>query len=349
MTNGMDRRRFITALGGVAAGATLLASAPSRAQQLTQVRFGSINVTSDAGIFIADEWGFFKDEGIELVTNTIDNAPALIAAIATNQLDVGGISVTPGLFAAVDQGINLRVVGDKQSFSKGFGSTKLVIRKEAVKGSEKETVEGLRGKTVAINSKGAITSYFMESLLNKYGLTVNDVRMTEIGYGSIATALMDGRIEAGSLIEPFVTRVIASGSGALLGGDLLEFVPGGEMSVTPLIYSEGFRQKKDAAMAFMRAYMRGVRAYNDAFRKGVRKDEVIQIIATRTRSKPEIIRDGFLPGLDPNQHVNADAFVVVEKYYAKKGLIRNPKGNVDGLVDMSFAEAAVKALGEYKL
>lgn len=344
---GVTRRRFSTgaafaAASFIAGGNRMLSAAP-----LETVRVGTINATSDAGVFLAQEFGYARDEGLEIVINTITSAPAIVAAVATSQIDVGGISVTPGLFAAVDQGINLRIVGDKQSFSPGFGSTKLVVRKAVVKGSEKETVEGLRGKTVAVNSRGAITFYFTAKLLQKYGLSLKDVNLVELSYPNIAVALSSGTIDVGSLIEPFVTKSIKSGDTQLIGGELLEFVPGGRMSVTPLVYSEGMRKKKPIADAFMRSYIRGVRAYNDAFVKGIRKDEVIAIIAKRTQVAEDIVRDSFLPGLDPDQRVNVEALNVVENFYASQGRVRNVI-DASKIVDMSFADAAVAALGTYK-
>jgi hypothetical protein len=46
----------------------------------------------------------------------------LTAAVVTNQIDVAGISLTPGLSAAVRQDMNPRLVGDKQSLRPmGFG------------------------------------------------------------------------------------------------------------------------------------------------------------------------------------------------------------------------------------
>lgn len=343
----VSRRNFLR-VSGVSAASLWIAPSIPFAQDLVTVRFGSINATSDAGVFLADEFGYFAEEGVQVEINTIDNAPALTAAIATNQLDVAGISVTPGLFTATEQGINLRIVGDKQSFSPGFGSTKLVVRTGAVLRSEDETVESLRGKTVAINSRGAITYYFMCKLLEKYGLTENDVNLIELSYGNIATALRDGQIEVGSLIEPFVTQVTGEGAGELIGGDLLEFVPGGRMSVTPLVYSEGLRERRDIAEAFMRGYIRGVRAYNDAFVKDINKERVIKIIAGRTRVSPDLIRNSYLPGLDPNQELNGEAFLTIQNFYASKGLIREPADNLDNLVDGSFVEAALAVLGVYQ-
>lgn len=343
---GITRRQF-SAGAALAAVSIVGGRRSATGASLEPVRIGTINATSDAGAFLAQEFGYAREEGLDIVFQTITSAPAIVAAVATNQIDVGGISVTPGLFAAVEQGINLRIVGDKQSFSPGFGSTKLLVRKAAVKGSEKETVEGFRGKPIAVNSRGAITFYFMAKLLEKYGLSLSDVQLSELSYSNIAVALSKGTIEAGSLIEPFVTESIKSGDTQLIGGDLLEFVPGGKMSVTPLVYSEAFRNKKKLAEAFMRAYVRGVRAYNDAFTKGVRKDEVVAIIAKRTQVTESIIRDSFLPGLDPNQRVNIEALNAVEKFYASQGRVRKVI-DASQIVDMSFADAAVAALGEYK-
>jgi NitT/TauT family transport system substrate-binding protein len=343
----ITRRQFSVAAAALTGTTVLGGRRSAYAADVPKVRIGTINASSDAGVFLTQEFGYAKDEGLEIDVQTITSAPAIVAAVATNQIDVGGISVTPGLFAAVEQGINLRIVGDKQSFSPGFGSTKLMVRKAAVKGSEEETVEGLRGKTIAVNSRGAITFYFMAKLLEKYGLKLSDVRLTELSYANIAVALSNGSIEAGSLIEPFVTKSLKTGDTQLIGDGLLQFIPGGHMSVTPLVYSEKFRQNKALAEAYMRAYVRGVRAYNDAFKKGIRKEEVIGIIADRTHVSKDIIRDSFLPGLDPNQQMNIAALNAVEQFYASQGRVRNVI-DASKIVDMSFAEAAVAKLGVYK-
>src|SRR5665213_809229 len=85
------------------------------AQSLTPVRYASVGGTTDAGIYIAEDFGFFKDAGIALHYQRLDSAAALLGAIATGHIDVAGISLTPGLFAAQSRNIGLRVVGDKES------------------------------------------------------------------------------------------------------------------------------------------------------------------------------------------------------------------------------------------
>ncbi|MDF2116985.1 ABC transporter substrate-binding protein [Roseiarcaceae bacterium H3SJ34-1] len=339
----LTRRHATIALAtsGIASSFSVRAASPTR------VSFGSINATSDAGAYLADAFGYCREEGLEIAFQVIQNAPAIIAAVATSQLDVGGLSVTPGLFTAPQQGIDLRIVGDKQSFSRGFGSTKIVVGKTSLRPTEAETVQGLKGKTVAINSKGAITFYLVAKLLEKHGMSLRDINLVEQSYANISVGIITGNIDAGTLIEPFVTKAIEQAGAQLVDPDLLDLIPDGQMSVTPLVYSEKFRARKDVANAFMRAYVRGVRAYNDAFVKGIRKDEVIAIIAKRTDVDAKLIEKSYLPGLDPNQKLNLAGFEAVQAFYASQGLVRKPIKVAD-VVDDSFAKAAVQSLGEYK-
>ena len=94
----------------------------------------------------------------------------------------------------------------------------------------------------------------------------------------------------------------------------------------------------------MRAYMRGVRDYNDDFRKGKNKDKIIDIMAARTQVSRDIIAKSFPPGLDPDQRVTVEGMDVFQKFYQEQNLLRQPV-DVKQLIDMSYADAAVKALG----
>jgi hypothetical protein len=107
--------------GALAALAAAAASWPAIVRaDVTTVKFGSVGGLSDAGLYIADELGYFAAGGIAVDMQQINAAPTLVQAIAASQLDVAGISVTPGLFASVALKINLRIVGDKQSYRHGF-------------------------------------------------------------------------------------------------------------------------------------------------------------------------------------------------------------------------------------
>jgi NitT/TauT family transport system substrate-binding protein len=329
----------------IAIAALIWSLAPAAAQPAT-VSFGSVGGMTDAGLYLADELGYFKAAGIAVDMRVISTAPALAAAVATSQLDVGGISITPALFASVMQGIELRIVGDKQSVRPGVSATRVIARAELVKSVEADTVRGLKGKTVAVSAKGAMTYYFLARLLAKHGLAPADVRIAEISYPDMVLAIKSGAIDASVPIEPFLTQSLQGGATKQVS-DLTEFVGGKSVSTVGIVYSEKFRQNRKLGDAFMLAYMRGVRAYNDAFVKGKDRDRAIDIIARHTRLDPKIVRECFPAGLDPNQTVDIAALNQVAAFYDAQHMLAKP---IDAakIVDTSFAEDAIKVLGVYK-
>ena len=146
-------------------------------------------------------------------------------------------------------------------------------------------------------------------------------------------------------IDPFLSRAVQTNLAAVVS-DLIEFVPDGG-SIVPLVYSEQFAANRQLATNFMKAYMRGVRVYNDAIGKGRDKDKVIEIIARAANVPVAIIRDGFPAGLDPNQRLNKKFLGSVQSFYVEQKLLERP-ADLDRMVDMSFSDAAIKELGEYR-
>jgi len=328
----------------VAAAISTVSSA--MAADLTPVRFGTQVAASNAGLYLADEYGYFKQEGIDLKIVVMTDPPALITSLATGQLDAAGISTTPGLFSAFEQGINLRIVGDKQSLGNGFSGVRLAGRKGSVKATEAETFAALKGKKIAVNTKGAITFYLLEEELRRHGLSLKDVNVVELSQPNMIAALGSGAIEAAMILEPFLSQAIQNGIVEQIS-DVTGAAPGGYAVLTPLVYGETLVKDRKTGEAFMRAYMKGVRDYNDAFRKGKNKDKVIDILAQRTQVARDIIARSFPAGLDPDQRVTAEAMDVFQKFYEGQKLVRKPI-DVKKLIDNSYAEAAVKALGPYK-
>jgi NitT/TauT family transport system substrate-binding protein len=301
--------------------------AATAAAQPTTVRFGSVGGATDAGVYIADELGFFKEAGLAIEMQRMSNAPALTAAIATNQLDVAGISITPG-----------------QSIRPGFSATRVVVRPDLVKATEAETIKGLKGKKFAISAKAAAVYMLLQGLLAKHGMTLADVQVVELAYPNMLAAMASGAVDAAMNLEPFLSQTIQAGVGKVVH-DLIELIPDRNASIVPLVYSENFA-KGPAAQRFMTAYMKGVRVYNDAFGANRDKERIIDVIARRGKIDPKVIREGFTAGLDPNHGVSIAALEAFQKFFVEQNMIRTPV-DVARIVDTSFAKAAIQALGPY--
>jgi len=336
----MNRRVALSAI--VAAGATAGWPRIARAD-VTTVRFGSVGGLSDAGLYIADELGYFSAAGIALDMQQINAAPTLVQAIAAGQLDVAGISVTPGLFASVALKINLRIVGDKQSYRHGFSGMRLIAGPKAILASEAATIAGLRGKTVALSAKAGVTYYLLDRVLASQNLALADVKIVELPYPSMYPAFTTGAIDAAISLEPSLTQTLQAGAAKQVS-DLIEFAPGGTMTNVPLVYGEAFARNRTLAQRFMTAYIKGVRVYNAAFEHGRDKDRVIDIIARHAKLAPALVRSAFPCGLDPNGHITTTVLNDVQQFFVRQGMLVQP-ALMSQVVDGSFARTAVAQLG----
>jgi NitT/TauT family transport system substrate-binding protein len=340
MTKILDRRGALATLGATAA----IAGWPCIARAaLTTVKFGSVGGLSDAGIYLADELEYFAAGGIAVEMQQINTAPTLVQSLAASQLDVAGISVTPGLFASVALKINLRIVGDKQSYRHGFSGQRLIARPSAILSTEAATIAGFKGKNIALSTKAGVTYFLLDRVLASQKLTLNDVKVVELPYGSMFPAFTTGAIDAAIMIEPALTETLQSGVAKQVS-DMIEFAPGGNMTNVPLIYGEAFARNREPAQNFMTAYIRGVRVYNDAYEHGKDKDKVIDIIARRAKIAPAIVRNTFPCGLDPNGHVTTDVLNDIQVFFVRQGMLAQP-ALMSQVVDGSFARTAVAHLG----
>jgi NitT/TauT family transport system substrate-binding protein len=338
-------RRQVMAVAAIALGLGMRRAA---AAAPVTVRFGSVGGMTDAGLLLADDLGFLSKSGIALHMSRLPSAPALLTALALEQIDVAGISVTPGLFSSIGQGVQLRIVGDKQSVRPGFSATRLVVRSGLPVASEADTARGLKGKTIAVSSKAAGVYMVVLRYLAGYGLGPGDVHVVELSYPSMVPALASGAVDAAAILEPFLTESLQGG----MARPLNDLVAASGATATesstsvPLVYGETFARTRGAAQDFMDAYIRGVRVYNDAFTKGIDKDKVIEIISRRARLDPKIVRDAFPAGLDPNGHVSMGFLQACQMFFVQQHDLQAPI-DLTMVVDPSFAQSSVARLGVY--
>jgi NitT/TauT family transport system substrate-binding protein len=310
------------------------------------VRFGSVGGLTDAGLYIAEERGYFEEQNLTVGFNRMGGGSELTTALATGNLDVAGISVTAALFNAVSDGIGLKIVGDKQSIRPGVSATHLVVQSALVGDDLADTVENLRGKIVAISDKTSSAAAVLGWILEDNGMSLDDVDLRTLAYPEITASLINESVDAAIELEPFLSQALASGHVESVS-DSSEVLPETGASTVPIVYSSEFAEKnEDAAQRFMVAYMKGVRDYNDAMFKDEGKDEVIAIIAEGSGQTEDVVRSAQPWGLDPNQEVSVDFLNELQAWFVEQGHIRSEVDPAE-MVDDSFAAFAVDELGEY--
>ena len=335
-----------------AAGSTLLvrseASAAdlASAQGLAAVRVAMQYLISDAGLLIADDFGYMREAGIDFQAQRVDNLQ-LQAAMAAGQIDVGGIGITAAVLNAALRGVGLRIVADRATITPGHSYLALVVRTDLVDSGQVRNVRDLRGRKIAPQPPlyGTGSWALFARLLEMDGLSEEDVEYVPLGFADQNAGLANGSIDAILQNEPGVAAAVESGLGVRFRGfdDVITpFTLGG------MAYSEQFAAQTDLARRFMVAYLRGVRAYLDAFDKNQGRAEVVAVLARHTALKDPAAYDRVvMPWINPDGEFGLNGHDYTQAYFVRHGLLPRTV-DLTQLVDNSFAQYAAQTLGPYR-
>ncbi|MDH5546931.1 MAG: ABC transporter substrate-binding protein [Gammaproteobacteria bacterium] len=318
-----------------------------QAKELLEVPIGISPVMSSAAMFIATEKGYFEEQGIKPVINPFKASGAkMVPFLATGQLLVGGGNINAGMYNAISHDIPIRIVSDKGTVSPGHGYLALIVRKDLVDSGRYKTFADLKGMRMAVTARGVSQEIVTEMYLKKAGLSLDDITMNTLAYADINIALANKSIDASVQIEPFVASATENAIAVRVAGDD-EIYP--DQQSAAIFYSPVFMQKHpQQAKGFMVAYVKALRDYNDAFEKGINKDEIIRILTKYTRIQDEKVYTKVVPvGLSPDGLVNVASLKADAQWYHQRGYLKEA-ADVDSIVDLSYAQHAVKVLGPYK-
>jgi NitT/TauT family transport system substrate-binding protein len=314
------------------------------------ITVGATSSTSDAPIFIADKKGYFQAEGLQVRVTNFRSAADMVAPLGAGQIQAGAGSASAGLYNAVARGIRIKIVADKASSPPGYGGTKILVRKDHVDSGRYKELKDLKGMKFAMNAPGVSNTSTLNTLLKSAGLSYSAVETVDLPLPDHVAALKNKSVDASASVEPAPALAVRNGDAVVIKSDD-EILPNHQIAV--LLYSEEFALRQaDAAKRFMRAYIRGVRFYNDALENGrlagPTADEVIAILSEATPIKSREIYKLITPtGMNPNGRVNKTSLIYDLAFYTEQGLIKGIV-NLDDVIDGSFVEAALNGLGPYR-
>jgi len=296
---------------------------------------------SDGALLLADERGYFQELGLRIEYVPVNTTPAMMAPLAQGQLEVATGGINAALWNAVANDVPIKIVADKGSMTQPFQT--FMVRQDLVDQIHDWT--DLRGRRIAINGTGTSDHLALLKALARGGLTERDVDVTTMPWPDMGPAFANGAIDVGISLEPLQTRFAAEGIAQKWRG-LDELSP--NQQTAAIFYGPQFAAT-DAATRFMVAYLRGARDYNDAFVKGIGREEVIAVFLKRIPGVERALYDQMaMPGINPNGRVDVASIAEDMRAYVATGTVRQAV-DVTTVVDHRFADAAVQLLGgEYR-
>lgn len=167
-----------------------------------------------APVYIADEKGFFKEQGLDVKLVPFAKGKLCLDAVLGGQTEAGTVAETP-LMNVGFQNQQVVILTTMETATKNI---KCVARKDKAITKPPD----LKGHKVGVPI-GGNAEYFMDLFLKKYGLTRNDVTVVNLQPFDMVGAIGRGDIDASFSWEPHVTRtlkVLGDKAIVFLGDDL---------------------------------------------------------------------------------------------------------------------------------
>jgi NitT/TauT family transport system substrate-binding protein len=329
----------------------LLIAGAWSARAADRVSVGTVGTNSDAAFYIADAKGYFKQAGLDVSLTQFDGAARMIVPLSKGDLDVAGGAAFAGLYNAAATGIAIKIVADRSRTDRNFNFQSLMVRKELVESGKFKSYADLKGKKVAIPLPGGSPMSTVNEAAKKGGLSFADIDKVYLPFPQQVAAFANGGIDASIMVEPFASLVVKNGS-ALRFASTEDFYPQDQIGM--VFYAEKFaRERREIGMRFMTAYVRAIRAYCDAvvdgrFTKDAKGDEIVRILAAALKLAPEQVRAAETQAINPDGRVNEASLRKDLDFFKAQGEVTSREVTLDQLLNNSFVEAAVKALGPYK-
>ncbi len=272
------------------------------------IRLGYVPVMIYAPLFIAQERGYFAEEGLQVELTPLQGGSDSVVQLAAGNFDVAVGGAGAGLFNAARRGVDFTIVAPMHSERPPLTSP-LVI--SASRANELTSVADLKGKRVAINATGAATEYWLAQALAKHGLTLDDIQLEVVAFRDVPAALESGSLDASILGEPLATINADQGLVQVLADDFIDGFTATYLYMGAPILNE----RPQAARAFLRAYLRATRDLQGDYMN----EEIAQIIEKYTQVPADVILRASPAQYDPDGAVPIDDLQTLQAYFMERG------------------------------
>ena len=308
------------------------------------VKVGTVRSISTVATLTAVERGYFKEFGIKVETEELNTSSNVMALLAQNQLQIIEGGIAAGYFNALEGNFPMTIVMDRVSSPLGHN---LMLRPDL---KDKITrIRDLKGKTVATNGPGSVSTYEIGKVLETDGLTIADVDLKVLPFPQMKVALVNKAIDAALLIPPFTSEVL-EGHFAVPFVETDDVIKPWPMTIAvAMINTDWAKPNLDLLRNYFTAYLHGVRDYCQAYHGGANRSELIQrLVRTGTETRVDLLNNYPWPARDPNGRINMASMLDMQAWYRanKYGDAQFP---AERLVDTSYAEYAAAKLGPFAL
>lgn len=153
-------------------------------------------------VYIADEKGFFAEQGIKVKFTGSLTGPDSVASVSNGSNDFGGTHAS-FITLGISQGFKVKAVAAGWASTEANPVNAWIVKKD----SPYQTVQDLVGQTVADSPR----FYPWLELLDQNGLKEDDINVVTVDFDKAEQALRQGDVAAAELLNPYLAKALQTG------------------------------------------------------------------------------------------------------------------------------------------
>lgn len=311
---------------GLAGLALLLGTSAVLAESL---KVGYLPVTGHAKFFVAQEQGFFKEEGLDVELIEFANSADGLNAVVARKLDVGAFGTTAPLVHYA-KGTDLKIIG-------GIMGEDAAIIVKAENADKIRTVADLKGKKIATIRLATGDAVLRGALKDAKVNWKQDLEIFELkNPPAVLEAVKSGQVDAGVVWGPHDIRAEQQGLKVVIRSSELQ---PGHPCCRLVVRSEKLQDEK-TLQHFLRAILKA-----EKFAAENRK-ETIDAIQKYVKLDRELLEQAFYsPHLEQKSDPNVEGTRQFWDVLVSSEFVENTRP-VDPIFDVKLYNSALKSLAK---
>lgn len=270
----------------------LLLSNPTWGESPKQstIQVGYIPIGDCIQLYVAEDMGFFKEEGLKVQKRSMKGGAVIIPAVEAGEVDIGW-SNSISIIIAHSKGFNFEfLTSGALSIAKTHRVHSLLVRND----SDIEEIVDLEGKKVAINTLGNINELSLVALADQHGLDIKKVQILEVPFPNMETALKTKSVHGILAVEPFVTLSLAHETAKMLVPEVHENYGQRFMIGSWFAKTQWVENNPELAARFIRAINKASKYLSEHD-----KEALSTFLVGNTKLTSELIEKITLPAFSP--------------------------------------------------
>lgn len=297
----------------------------------TSITLGVATWVGYGPLWIAEEKGFFKKNGIDVTLMKMESNTDRRTALAANRIQGFSSTVDTHVVSAASNVDVVQVVALDES----HGGDGIVAKKEI------KSLKDLKGKKVAVQTDGGASFFWFLYLLKQEGIDFKEIDAQNMTAGDAGAAFVANKVDAAVTWEPWLTKAKNTDFGNVL---MTSDASPGVITSTIAMRRDFVKENPKAVKALVKSWFEAMEFYQ------TNKQEALEIMGKAMGQSPAELEESLKGIRLYDEEGNKQLFGTKEQpgelynltklgaEFWKEHKLIDHEPNIDDLIDYSFVQ-----------